>query len=110
MRDVPTASRVARAPADDLPVGRLRRRLVGLARALTGGLLVLAVAVALLPPVLGDRGPGVGTVVSHVAVALVALGASVVAAGRRTAPAIAVVAGLAVPVLTLVLLLGYWWA
>jgi len=92
------------------PPSRLRRVLVGLARLLTGGLLMLAVVVAGLPPLLSDRGPGLGVVVGHIVAALLALAATVVAAARRPPPGVAVVAAAVVPVLTVGVLAGYWWA
>lgn len=89
---------------------RWRSRSVALARVLAGGLVMLALTVLGAPLALGGPGPGTGTVVAHVVAALVAVAATAVAAHRRTPTAVALVAGLAVPVTLLVLLWFSWWA
>ena len=89
---------------------RLVRRLVGLARVLTGGLLVLAVLVVVAPWVLGGSGPGADTVIGHVVAALVAVGATALAAHPRTPVVVASAAVLVVPVTLFVLLGVVWWS
>ncbi|PVZ08545.1 hypothetical protein [Actinomycetospora cinnamomea] len=91
-------------------LARPRRRLVGLARVLAGGLVVLAVVVLLAPSLLGGPGPGTDTVVGHVVGAVLAVGATAVAAHPRTPSGPAVAAAAAVPALLLVVLWSFWWA
>jgi hypothetical protein len=86
-----------------------RRRLIALARVLAGGLVVLAVVVVAAPWFLGGPGPGVDTVVGHLVGAALAVGATAVAAHRRTSPVVAVVAAAAVPVILVVVLSLVWW-
>jgi len=91
-------------------LARPRRRLVAVARVLAGGLVVLAGAVIVAPWLLGGPGAGTDTVVAHLVAAVLAVGATAVAAHRRTpsGPALAAVA--AVPVILLVVLSVSWWA
>jgi hypothetical protein len=77
---------------------------------LAGGLVVLAVVVLLAPLVLGGPGPGADTLIAHVGAALLAVGATVVAAHRRTPVPAACVAALVVPVAVAVLLGTVWWS
>lgn len=96
------------------PIGRHRptalHRLVEVSRVLTGGLMVLALAVIVAPLVLSAVGPGVSTLVGHLVGAGVALTATGIAASRRTPVWAATVAAGAVPVIVLVVLAVYWWA
>jgi hypothetical protein len=91
-------------------LARPRRRLVAVARVLAGGLVVLALAVIAAPYLLSGPGAGADTVTGHVVAAALAIGATAVAAHRRTPSGPAVTAAAAVPVILLVVLAGYWWA
>ncbi|WP_433801920.1 hypothetical protein [Actinomycetospora sp. CA-084318] len=110
----PTPTSAPRTGAFGRPIGRHRptalMRLVEVARVLTGGLMVLALVVVVAPLVLRAVGPGLGVVVGHVVGAVVALGATGIAAARRTPVWPATVAALAVPVTVLVVLSLNWWA
>jgi len=90
--------------------GRAQRRLVGLARVLAGGLVVLTLAVVAGPWLLGGPGAGGRAVVGHLVGAAVAIIATAVAAHPRTPATLGVLAALAVPVDVLVVLGTYWWA
>lgn len=89
---------------------RLRRALVGVARVLAGGLVVLAVVVVVAPLVLGGPGPGADTVLGHVIAPVIAVAATAVAAHRRTPVPVACAAALVVPVTVAVLLGVVWWS
>jgi hypothetical protein len=91
-------------------LARPRRRAVALARVLAGGLVVLAVVVLLAPALLGGPGPGADTVAGHLVGAVLAVGATAVAAHRRTASGPALAAAAAVPVILLAVLWFAWWA
>ncbi|GAA4887107.1 hypothetical protein [Actinomycetospora straminea] len=100
---------IARAGHPDRLAGT-RRRLVALARVLAGGLVVLAVVVVVAPWFLGGPGAGVDTVAAHLMGAVVAVGATAIAAHRRTSSGVAVLAAAAVPVILFLLLAITWWA
>jgi hypothetical protein len=104
----PAGFPVTRPPRPDRLAGT-RRRLVGLARVLAGGTVVLAVVVVVAPWLLGGPGPGTDTVVGHLVAAVGAVGATALAAHRRTRPVVSVVAAAAVPVILFVLLAVVWW-
>ncbi len=87
-----------------------QRRLVGVARVLAGGLVVLTLAVVGGPWVLGGPGAGGAVVAGHVVGAALAIAATAVAAHPRTPSTLGVLAALAVPVDLLVVLGTYWWA
>ncbi|MDF2975776.1 MAG: hypothetical protein K0S40_504 [Actinomycetospora sp.] len=91
-------------------LARPRARAVALARVLAGGLVVLAVVVLLAPVLLGGPGPGADTVAGHLVGAVLAVGATAVAAHRRTASGPALAAAAAVPVILLAVLWSSWWA
>ena len=91
-------------------LARPRRRAVAIARVLAGGLVVLAVVVLLAPVLLGGPGPGADTVAGHLIGAVLAVGATAVAAHRRTASGPALAAAAAVPVILLAVLWSFWWA
>ena len=91
-------------------LARPRRRLVAVARVLAGGLVVLALAVVAAPYLLGGPGAGADTVTGHVVAAVLAIGATAVAAHRRTPSGPALAAAAAVPVILLVVLSTSWWA
>ena len=90
--------------------GTAQRRLVGLARVLAGGLVVLTLAVVAGPWLLGGPGAGGPAVAGHLVGAAVAIVATAVAAHPRTPATLGVLAALAVPVDVLVVLGTYWWA
>lgn len=100
---------IARTGRPDRLAGT-RRRLVALARVLAGGLVVLAVVVVAAPWLLGGPGPGVDTVAAHLFGAVVAVGATAIAAHRRTSSGVAVLAAASVPVILFLLLAISWWA
>jgi hypothetical protein len=110
----PVTPRLARRPAPGPGAatrrGAAQRRLVGLARVLAGGLVVLALAVVAGPWLLDGPGAGGAAVAWHVVGAVVAIVATAVAAHPRTPSTIGVLAALAVPVDVLVVLGTYWWA
>lgn len=110
----PVGSANPRTGAFGRPIGRHRptalHRLVEVSRVLTGGLMVLAIAVIVAPLVLSAVGPGVSTLVGHLVGAAVALTATGIAASRRTPVWAATVAAGVVPVTVLVVLAVYWWA
>ena len=91
-------------------LARPRQRLVALARVLAGGLVVLAVVVIAAPAVLGGPGPGTDTIVGHLVGAVLAVGATAVAAHRRAPSGPALAAAAAVPVILCVVLWTFWWA
>ena len=110
----PVASAHPRTGAFGRPIGRHRptalHRLVEVSRVLTGGLMVLAIAVIVAPLVLSAVGPGVSTLIGHLVAAGAALTATGIAASRRTPVWAATVAAGAVPVIVLAVLAIYWWA
>jgi hypothetical protein len=91
-------------------LARPRRRAVAVARVLAGGLVVLAVVVLLAPVLLGGPGPGADTVAGHLIGAVLAVGATAIAAHRRTASGPALAAAAAVPAILLAVLWSSWWA
>ena len=110
----PVGSAHPRTGAFGRPIGRHRptalHRLVEVSRVLTGGLMVLAIAVIVAPLVLSAVGPGVSTLIGHLVGAGAALTATGIAASRRTPVWAATVAAGAVPVIVLAVLAIYWWA
>lgn len=106
----PHPSRGPAPRASPAQPSRLLETLVGMARVLAGGLVVLAVVVLGAPLVLGGPGAGVETVVGHLVAAGVAVAATALAAHRRTPAPVATVAALAVPVTVVVLLGTVWWS
>ncbi|MFC5062075.1 hypothetical protein [Actinomycetospora atypica] len=111
---VPVGSSNPRTGAFGRPIGKHRptalHRLVEVSRVLTGGLMVLAIAVIVAPLVLSAVGPGVSTLIGHLVGAGAALTATGIAASRRTPVWAATVAAGAVPVIVLAVLAVYWWA
>jgi hypothetical protein len=104
------ARRHVPGPATAARTATARRRLVGVARVLAGGLVVLTLAVVAGPWLLDGPGAGGAVIVGHLVGAAVAVVATAVAAHPRTPPAVGVLAALAVPVDVLVVLGTYWWA
>ena len=110
----PTGPSHPRTGAFGRPIGKHRptalHRLVEVSRVLTGGLMVLAIAVVVAPFVLSAVGPGLSTLIGHLVASAAALTATGIAASRRTPVWAATVAAGAVPVIVLVVLAVYWWA